>query len=745
MHLMTRRITRREFLQFTGLAGTAVAVSGCTINLQRYETIEPYVVPPEDALPGQYIWYASTCRQCPAGCGITVRLSNGRAKKIEGNPQHPLSRGRVCARGQAGLQVLYNPDRLHNAVSQAQRGSSEFKSLYWDQALAQVAERVKAAGQGTVAFYGRLGADSLAAIVGPFIKALGGPPPIFYDPLMAAEGRGALAQVTGQMYGPNAGLPFFDLGQSDIVFSFGANLTETWLSPVAYGGAYADMRGGALGKRGYLVHFEPRMSATAAVADEWLPIVPGTEGLVAQGLGEIIVKRNLRNAQASPYAGLFAAGGTDYVAAVSGIPAPKLEQLAETFASYERPVAIPGGSVGGSTNALSAMTAVMALNALVGRAEGDNSALMLTPPPPDPAFVTATPASFKDVQSLLDKMRSGAIEVLFIYGNPLYELPAAAGFGEALGRVPFVVSFASVVDETAIEADMVLPDNSYLENWGYQVVTPPADRPVISGQQPIVSQLYDTQATTDVFLALAEALGGAVKQALPWNNTVDFMKAVTGTLTGKPASYSTSNPDEVWANFRQLGGWWPPTAEPDLPKSAPSLPASLEIPSAQSDGDPQEYPYILVPYPSVSLSDGRGANQPWLQETPDPMVTGSWATWVEVSPELASKLGVKNDDLINVVSPESQIPAIVYIYPAIRPDVVAVPLGQGHSSYGRYAADQGANVLGILATLTDDGGNWAMGATRVRLEPLQGQQQVLPRIEDNAGVEAARKDERFPG
>jgi anaerobic selenocysteine-containing dehydrogenase len=487
------------------------------------------------------------------------------------------------------------------------------------------------------------------------------------------------------------------------------------------------------------------LPATAAVADEWLPIVPGTEGLVAQGLGEIIVKRNLRNAQASPYAGLFAAGGTDYVAAVSGIPAPKLEQLAETFASYERPVAIPGGSVGGSTNALSAMTAVMALNALVGRAEGDNSALMLTPPPPDPAFVTATPASFKDVQSLLDKMRSGAIEVLFIYGNPLYELPAAAGFGEALGRVPFVVSFASVVDETAIEADMVLPDNSYLENWGYQVVTPPADRPVISGQQPIVSQLYDTQATTDVFLALAEALGGAVKQALPWNNTVDFMKAVTGTLTGKPASYSTSNPDEVWANFRQLGGWWPPTAEPDLPKSAPSLPASLEIPSAQSDGDPQEYPYVLVPYPSVSLSDGRGANQPWLQETPDPMVTGSWATWVEVSPELASKLGVKNDDLINVVSPESQIPAIVYIYPAIRPDVVAVPLGQGHSSYGRYAADQGANVLGILATLTDDGGNWAMGATRVRLEPLQGQQQVLPRIEDNAGVEAARKDERFPG
>jgi anaerobic selenocysteine-containing dehydrogenase len=742
---MTKRITRREFFQFTGLVGAAVAVSGCTINLQKHETLEPYVVPPEDALPGEYIWYASTCRQCPAGCGITVRVSNGRAKKIEGNPQHPLSRGKVCARGQAGLQVLYNPDRLRNAVRQPQRGSSKFEPLYWDQALAQVAERVKSARAGAVAFYGRLGADSLAAIVGPFIQALGGPPPVFYDPLIAAEGRGALAQVTRQLYGAGAGLPFFDLAHSEVVFSFGANLAETWLSPVAYGGAYGELRGGAFGKRGYLVHFEPRMSATAAVADEWFPIVPGTEGLVAQALGQIIVDKNLRNAQASPYAGLFTAGGTDYAAALSGIPAAKLEQLAESFAKAERPTAIPGGAVGGYTNAVSSMTAVMALNALVGRAEGASSAFVLTPPPPDPAFISATPASFQDVQALLDKMRSGGIDVLFVDGNPLYELPVAAGFGEALARVPFVASFASVVDETAVQSDLVLPDNSYLESWGYQVVTPPADRPAISGQQPVVSQLYDTQATTDVFLALAEILGGAVKQALPWKNTVDFMKAVTGTLAGEPAPYNTKDPDEVWANFRRYGGWWPPAAAPELPKAAPALPVSLEIPRAAFEGDSREYPYVLVPYPSVALSDGRGANQSWLQETPDPMVTASWATWVQISPETAANLGVQNDDLVKVVSPASEIEAIVYVYPAIRPDVVAVPLGQGHSSYGRYATNQGANVLGALSTLTDEGGNWAMGSTRVRLEPLQGQRQVLPRIESNIGVESAREAGRFPG
>ncbi len=118
---------------------------------------------------------------------------------------------------------------------------------------------------------------------------------------------------------------------------------------------------------------------------------------------------------------------------------------------------------------------------------------------------------------------------------------------------------------------------------------------------------------------------------------------------------------------------------------------------------------------------------------------------MQISPETAAMLGVKNDDLVKVISPASEIEAIVYVYPAIRPDVVAVPLGQGHSSYGRYAADQGANILGVLSTLTDEGGNWAMSATRVRLEPLQGQRQVLPRIESNIGVEAAREAGQFPG
>ncbi len=742
---MTERITRRRFFQLGGLAGTAVALSGCTINLQKYETLEPFVVPPEEALPGEFIWYASTCSQCPAGCGIVVRTSNGRADFIAGNPKHPLNWGKLCARGQAGLQVLYNPDRLRNAVRQEQRGSGIFAPVYWDQILPQVADRVKAARPGAVAYYGRLHTDSLTTIVSKFLGALSSPPPVTYDALTAVEGHRLLADLMRLLYGtPGPSLPFFDLAQSDVVFSFGADLSETWLSPVAYGRSYGQMRGGALGKRGYLVQFEPRMSAAGAVADRWVPITPGTEGQVALALGNIIVNQGLGKAKESPYAGLFADVDVEGIADASGISVKTLEELAQTFAAYDRPTAIPGGAMSGHSNAPAAMTAVIALNALVGRAGDPDSAFLLTAPPPTDAFAGASPSSFTDVRKLIERMDGGEVDVLFVYGNPLYELPVTAGFAQALARVPFVVSFSWIVDETAMQSDVILPDDSYLESWGYQVVTPPGDRPALSGQQPVVSRLYDTQATTDVFLDLAERLGGPVKQALPWKNTVEFMKAATSTLAGQNAPYDTKNPDAVWAGWRQYGGWWPVAAAPSVPQSGPKLPASLQVARPRFDGESGEFPYLLYPYLSVALTDGRGANQPWLQETPDPMTTASWETWVEIHPETAARLGVKSQDLVKVISPHSEIVTIVYVYPGIKPDVVAVPLGQGHSADGRYAANRGANALAILAPQTGEAGDWAWAATRVRLEPLKGQNRVLPRIENNVGVDFAREHDKLP-
>ena len=741
---MTKRISRRKFLQMGGLAGTAVALSGCTISLQKAEYLQPYVVPPEEALPGQNIWYASACRQCPAGCGVLVRVSNGRAHKIEGNPLHPLNHGRLCARGQSGLQVLYNPDRLQNAVLQDGRGTQKFTPLQWEDALTRLTERVKTARPGAVAFYSSLISDSLSAIAFPLLQALGAPTPVFYDTIGAYGGRGTLSRVTGQMLSTEPAQPFFDLVSSDVVFSFGADLTGTWLSPVAYGRAYGQMRGRSLGKRGYLVQFEPRMSATGAVADEWIAVKPGTEGQVAMALGKVMVDQGIGAAASSPYAPLFQNVDAAGIAEYSGVGIARLEKLARAFGEYQRPAAIPGGAVTGYTNGVEATIAVMLLNALAGNLRPDQSALWLTPPPPDPAFAGTKVAAFRDVQALIDAMRAGQIDVLLVHGNPLHELPVTAGFAEGLAKVPFVVSFSSMVDETVVQSDLTLPDDSYLESWAYQYVTPPGDRPAISGMQPVVSRLYDTRTTTDVLLDLAQRLGGVAKAAVPYKNTVEFMKANMAKLVKQDAPYETKNADTVWAGWRQFGGWWPQTAAVTLPASAPTVPATLEVPQADFTGSPEEFPYVLYPYLSTLLSDGRGANQPWLQEAPDPVITATWATWVEINPETARELGLERNDLVKIITPTSSIVAIVYPYVGIRPDVVAVPIGQGHAAYGRYAKNQGANVAAILSPQTTSDGELAWGATRVKLEKL-GTKRMLPVIENNVGVDVSNETKYYPG
>lgn len=740
---MSQRISRREFIALSGLAGTAVAVSGCTINLQAPTYLEPYVVPPEEALPGQKVYYASTCGQCPAGCGILVRVSNGRAIKIEGNPLHPLNRGKTCARGQAGLQVLYNPDRLQNAVRQEQRGSKSYKPITWEAALSLLADRVKAAKPGGVAFYGNLIPDSLAAIVGPFMKAIGGQPPVLYDTLAAMDGRRTLEQAVAALLGAGPNLPMFDISQADVLYSFAANFNETWLSPVAYGRAYGQMRGRPLGTRGYFVQFEPRMSATAAVADRWIPVAPGAEGLVAQALGAIIVELGLARAKDSPAAAFFKAVDVQGIATLSGVPLDRLEELARTFARFQRPLALPGGGLAGHTNAAAAMMAVMALNALMGQAAGPDSPILLTPAPADPAFAGAAASRFADVKALIERMSSGAIDVLFVAGNPIYELPVATKFAEAMARVPFVASFSYLVDETAVYADLVLPNNTYLESWGYQIVTPPGDRPAISSQQPVVTPLYDTRQTSDVFLDLAQRVSDATKKALPWPNTVAFMKEMTAKLVGKDALYGAKTAENVWAGFRQYGGWWPQNEARTQAKQV-AAPAAANVPRPKPEGDPGQYPFILYPYPSTLLGDGRGADQPWLQEGPDPITTASWGTWVEINPKTAAEMGLKRDDVVKVISPHGTIEAIVYTHIGIRPDVAAIPLGQGHSNYGRYANQRGANVLAILAPVVAESGDLAWAATRVRIEKT-GRQQTLPRIENNVGVDFANQAEKFPG
>jgi anaerobic selenocysteine-containing dehydrogenase len=727
---MSNQLTRRDFLKVGAMAAAATVVSGCTLNLQRTEYLESYVQPPEEGLPGENLWYASTCRQCAAGCGIIVRTSDGRARKIEGNPSHPVNRGKLCARGQAALQELYDPDRLRNAVRQAGgRGTQRFEPLYWDDALVSLGDRLRSADPAGVAFLGGNVSTHLWVIVTRFLEALGGRPPLVYALGDELEGRRTLAQASQRLFGALA-IPVFDVGNADVVFSFGANFLETWLSPVFYSRAYGRMRRRSLGKRGYLVQFEPRLSCTAASADEWVPVRPGTEGLVALALGKIIVEEGL--AGGDEYASLYEQVEVGDIVEFSGVPAERLHQLARVFAGAESQVAIPGGALAAHRDAEAPLNVVQALNHVVAQL-GRSGGVFLPPEVAVGEFVPPLVSAFADVQALIEDMATGRVKVLLVHGvNPLFELPAAAGFGEALARVPFVVSFSPTVDETATQADLILPDHTNLEGWGYHV---PAvvDRLVISGQQPVMRPLYDTRATVDVLLALAQQWGGDLVRTLPWLNEAEFLEEMAGTWNGEGAPAKS-----FWADWRRRGGWWSTKAETRSPLIGEPFDGPLTLAAPTSVDSEVSNQFHLHLYPSISLFDGRGANKSWLQETPDPLTTIAWQTWVEINPHAAERLGVQDDDIVWVISPAGKVEAIVYIYPGIREDVVAMPVGRGHEHYGRYARGRGSNPMKLVVPSADDEtGALAWATTQVQIVPA-GRRQRLARLENPGGVEYLR-------
>ncbi len=738
---MSTKVSRRHFLK---LAAASAALSACTPAANRIVTlVEPQVRPPEESLPGEAVWYASTCRMCSAGCGIVVRTVNGRAKKIEGNPAHPLNRGKLCARGQAGLQELYHPDRLRNAVKQSGgRGSRQFEPVYWEAALDILLEKFQTMNPTRIAFLGGILPDSLYLLTSHFLRSLGAPPPVMFDLHSALEGRGVASHVAETLYG-SPQLPVYDIGNADVILSFGANLIETWGSPTAYGHAYGQFRQGQTGGRGFFVQFEPRLSATATVADEWIPIRPGTEGLVALALGRIIVEQGLAGSFGRSKAELYRQVEIGTLAEASDVSPETLERLAVIFAQSDRPVAIPGGLPAGQSNGYDAYQAIHALNMVVRRL-GLPGGVFLTPLSPAETLPAAPPPdSFSTVQSLIEKMQAGEIDMLLIHGsNPVFELPAASGFSEALAKVPFVVSFSPFINETTVQSDLILPDHTYLESWGYQVVSPGADRPIVSGQQPVVRPLYDTRSTASILLALAAEMGGEMVEALPWADEILFLEDSTGSLFGSSLSaYGARTPGEFWATWQQFGGWW---SERELYEEPVAVGFEeqhpLPVVGARFEGDPVTYPYHLHPYPTVGLGDGRSAHLPWLQELPETMSTARWQTWVELNPQTARHLRVENNDIVKVISPHGEIEAVVVIFPGIRPDMVGIPVGRGHSDYGRYAAGRGSNPIDLLAPVTDpDTGALAWGATRVRIEPT-GEKYALARLEslDGEGRERIR-------
>ena len=283
------KVDRRDFFKIIGLGTAATAVSGC--SLQGVGTalqLTEQEIRPES---GPESWVASTCGLCPGGCGVVVRKIGERAVKLEGNPIHPVNRGRLCPLGQASLQLLYNPDRLRSPLKRVgDRGSGKWQKISWEEAMSLIASKLKELRERgephTLAVLGSKGSELSNRLMHRFLNVYGSPN---YVPT-EREDPSSLAQYLTQGIRERVA---YDFESTNYILSFAAPLVEGWLSPVRQMRALAFLRQGRPGHRGKLVQVESRLSATAAKADEWVPIRPGTEGAFALGIAHILVKEDL--------------------------------------------------------------------------------------------------------------------------------------------------------------------------------------------------------------------------------------------------------------------------------------------------------------------------------------------------------------------------------------------------------------------------------------------------------------------
>ena len=686
---MADEIKRRDFLKLVGLGSTTGVLAGCTDSVQQ---ILPHLVKEEGITPGISTYFATVCRECPAGCGMVVRTREGRALKAEGNPDHPVNQGKLCMRGQASMQGLYNPDRLRQP---ARVENGQYTPLGWNAALAELTERVQAARDAdrpnNVAFVGPLATGTFDSLVDEFLTAAGSEARYVYEPLSYSGLRRAAEEV----FGINA-IPRHDLSQADAIVSFGAEFLETWVSPVEYATQFGKMHAYDADRVGYYYHVGPRLSLTAANADKWVSVKPGHELTVALGVLNVLVNENLAENDIGDAAQLVAEYSPNRVAADTGIDAELLGKMARRLANG------PSAALAG-TNLPDGEALARVVN-LINYAAGNVGTTVQFGPNQTQGRAEA------DLTELIGRMNAGEIDVLVLDDvNPAFSLPSTAGWAEAVANVPYVALLSSYPSETALQATVVLSTHTAYEQWNDYV-----PREGVHGlQQPVMRPLFDTQHPGDILLSVIRGIDAEQVEAENYQTYLQNAWRELHERAGNGGSFR-----QFWHDALERGGLFEDietvdvTLAGDISDLTPTAPAI--------DGP------TFFAYPTIQYYDGRLANRPWMQETPDVMTKLTWQSWVEVSPNTAKELGVSNAQVVELETDMGTVKAPVYVFRGIRDGVIAMPIGQGHSeASGRYAGDsssfrgelipkrgvRGANPLAVLPA-TSFAGAVRISATR---------------------------------
>ncbi len=595
------QISRRGFLTLLGASGAGVAaggLSGCneTGIANFLQLAEPEVRAPK----GPEKWVTTICGQCDAGCSIRVRTIGERAVNLTGNPLYPLNGNGVCPRGLAGLQALYNPDRIQGPLMRVgERGQGNWKQTTWSDALQTVGRRLKQIrDQGdahTLVFLSQESRGLMGSLIARFCSAYGTPNDI--REVQSAVVTQSLSRYCAQgTYGPLA----YDFDNTNYILSFGTPLFDDYASTVRMLRTYGYLRQERPGPKAKIVQIDPRLSVTAARADEWIPINPGTEGALALGIAYVLIREGLYNKQfvdrytfgfddwreesGEPHIGfktlVLRDFNLDRVAQITGTPVTRILEVAHEFANAKPAIALGEAH---QSNSVYSLFAVHALNALVGSIDvpggvvfpqdvplkalaavepDEAAARALKQPRLDRASGSEFPLARDLIPHLINAAAAGSPYrpgALFLhYSNPVFSLPQAQQVVAALKQIPFIVSFSPSMDETTAYADVVLPDHTYFERW--QDVAPPATGPYrfLGLRQPVVQPLHDTMSSGDALIKIAQSIGAPMAQAFPWP---DFVTALRETMSGVYEARAGAIVEQFagqksWTTVLEERGWW---------------------------------------------------------------------------------------------------------------------------------------------------------------------------------------------
>jgi len=724
------KMDRRSFLSFVigGAAGTTLSPLPwkVTDDLAIWSQNWPWTPVPEN---GEVSYANTTCMLCPGGCGITVRKVGDRAVKIEGTKGHPVNDGGICILGLSGLQLLYGPTRVPSPLRRTgKRGENRWQKVSWDEALTWVAEKLDdLRGKNlshTVACISGTDSGTVPRLMERFLTSFGSP-----NFIRTPSMKDSYEMTLHLMQGAQASIGF-DIENADFILSFGSGILEGWGSPVRMFRANSVWKENGV----KVVQIEPRLSNTAAKSDKWLPIHPGTEGVLALGLAHVILKESLYR---KDFIGTHTSGfdrwskevvevwTPEQVETVTGIDKSTIVALAKSFADAKKPLAICGRGKGNTAGGIGEFMAVHSLNALMGNINRKGGIWTIPSPDhihwPEVEMDAVAAAGMQQlridgagtekfmharhlihrVPEMINAGDPSLVQALFVLdADPYYTLSDKALLKKAWAKIPFIVSFSSFMDETAQNADLILPNHTYLERYEDVPYAEGFNKPFIGLAKPVVSPQFDTLHTGDAILRLAKALGDPVEKAFPWE---DYEGCLDDTF------------GDQWEELQETGYRVESDFEPGsrnkafetasgkfefIPEESKDAAKNVMV---KAEGEEPAYPLVLIPYDSPRLASGFIGDPPFMIKTVPDTVLKENDLLVEVHPKTAQSLGISEGESAVLKTPKGEARVRVHLFEGIMPGLVAMPTGLGHQAYDGYLAGKGINFNELIGPVEDEG------------------------------------------